>query len=82
MHIHTMEVIDVEREKGQNVATMSCPNCGSPTPLVAMPDGGMAQSTCSNCFGTPSVSSRAVAAEGKPKREKATEVPTITVEDL
>lgn len=62
----------MEREKGQTVTSMSCPNCGADTPLVAQPDGGMAQASCPNCFGTPEVASRVV--EAKPKREKATEV--------
>lgn len=65
----------MEREKGQEVTSMSCPNCGGDTPLVANTDGGLAQAPCPNCFGTTDVTSRAVAAqESRPKRERATEV--------
>lgn len=63
----------MEREKGQNVASMSCPNCGGNTPLIAMPDGGMAQATCSKCFGTPEVASVKTRPHIAP-REKATEI--------
>jgi hypothetical protein len=65
----------MEREKGQDVASMSCSNCGEETPLVAMPDGGMAQGVCPNCYGPAEV--RATAAADRPakmKREKTTTV--------
>ena len=73
----------MEREKGQDVASMTCPNCGAETPLVAMPDGGQAQAPCPNCYGNaeepateaPQETEQAAQAPAKLKREKATGVP-------
>lgn len=66
----------MDREKGQDVASMSCPNCGNETELVAMPDGGVAQAPCPNCYGED----RTTAAEepAQLKREKSTTVETST----
>lgn len=75
----------MDREKGQDVASMSCPNCGNESELVAMPDGGLAQAPCPNCYGDGKpTEERATAAEAPAqlKREKTTvETPTVNQEE-
>lgn len=63
----------MEREKGQTVAAEACPNCGSARTLVAQPDGSMATSTCSACYGTVAAKEVAAAAVSVlPAREVGT----------